>query len=606
MRLDWAWNKAANTGREWAATLQAVHSRLTDLNRSTEDAFLNAGRKLQALADSSREVSGRSLRVSQLIGGERLSSAAEELRTLLDALENMRRRAVLSTEKLAATMSAARAVSDLLAGFDEIVCTFRVLGTLARIETVKLTSKSSDFQSLADDVQTLAKDIEERARTMLATAAGLAASTAEAYATSSGVAAVQARDIDVMIGRLRSGLEAFSRRKQMSHEISDRIAATYGGISRAISDLVVSIQFHDITRQRLEHVMHAVEDMTGRLQSGASGRTAALVAGAAALEASQLRDLSTEFRQATDAAVRDLGEMAASVSGMSSIAQEAVEPQDSGGKSFFEEMECGFAAMRATVEHCARADRALAAATRQVGESCGSMTRLMLDMEAIGMGILRIALNTNIKSAHVGSAAAALSVLAGDLQKMAASSMDICERASVQVASLAGQSNSLVDDPQAASGVCAGPEQLTRRIEAVMNHLHRSQGDSAAEFTAIAASGAALSAEIAECIEGFAIRERFTAITAECVSEIEVVSGKARNQAPAEIDISAEMTCFAERYTMHSERELHHGAVQRRFSAEEIMEGSAQAAAAPCGGAVDDKAAGPAADVGLGANAELF
>ena len=64
-------------------------------------------------------------------------------------------------------------------------------------------------------------------------------------------------------------LNSLTEKHRLSSLAVQDVNARWGRISRAIGEVVSSLQFHDITRQRIEHVKEALAEVAERLSRSA-------------------------------------------------------------------------------------------------------------------------------------------------------------------------------------------------------------------------------------------------------------------------------------------------------------------------------------------------
>jgi hypothetical protein len=109
-----------------------------------------------------------------------------------------------------------------------------------------------------------------------------------------------------------ASLSAFREIQNRAQDSSARLRAEYEAISDAFKKLIVSIQFHDITRQQVEHVIEALrrvhctsEGETGSLSRDRRGAAAVLI-----LQSSQLADAGEKFAASVASVAHNLDDIA--------------------------------------------------------------------------------------------------------------------------------------------------------------------------------------------------------------------------------------------------------------------------------------------------------
>ena len=151
------------------------------------------------------------------------------------------------------------------AGIGNTVSTFRTLCTLTRIETSRLGDTGGDFGDLAAEVRPLSESIQTSGEGVLEASSQLDQGVQAAIRSASELRVRQLKELPALIDGVIDGLKAFEERRQRAAESSARQAAEYEALCDAAGNVVRSVQFHDITRQQIEHVMEALRQLRSDL-----------------------------------------------------------------------------------------------------------------------------------------------------------------------------------------------------------------------------------------------------------------------------------------------------------------------------------------------------
>jgi hypothetical protein len=336
----------------WKETLGHLIAALDLLNHETEQDFLSIGGKLGEFIEAVNLISSDVSVFANLISGE---GAVRTSKALTCALGHSREMGAHSQRSLGVLSGICRGASQLkrsLAGLKGTVSTFRMLGVLTRIETARLGSAGSDFIHLADDVKSLATVVENA----LKTARLLIPSIEIALQNVSGLEEGLAKDLPALISKVQTSFEIFRKAQTTAHDSAVRLMGDYDAASSAFKTLMVSLQFHDITRQQIEHVV----DILRRLYSQYEGQddldpqSAAIVQ----LQSSQLTDAAERFAAAVASITHSLDDIATHVSQMCDESRTLSGLSENEKDSFFLQMEQGCSAILASLSLCAKAEAA--------------------------------------------------------------------------------------------------------------------------------------------------------------------------------------------------------------------------------------------------------
>jgi hypothetical protein len=474
----------------------------------------------------------------------------------------MGRRAEKGSQLLGSMSLEAGRLKQTLDGFNGTISIFGTLGTLTRIETSRLGSVGADFGNLADDVKSLAGSVQARVEGALVAAALLVPPIAGAVRNISALEEEQAKDLPAVIEGALANLSRFREIQDRARDASLRLRTRYEAISEAFGRLIVSIQFHDITRQQVEHVMEAL----GRIcqDAGESGGTHGQrdTAAVLALQSSQLADAGRKFAASVASLAHNLDEIAAHVGEMAEESRTLSGLSEDDKDSFFLEMERGCTAILASLGHCASSENATSSISGDLAENIGRMRGSIDEIEAMEIQVQRLAMNASISAAHIGAAGDALGVLAGAMEHLAADCRTRSDLLGESLATMSGAAHRLSSrggDGGDAEGT-AGDVSFVELRTAVAD-LHCSSERSFAQIAQIVARSARLREQLTATRNGLSAGEVFAEATGRAQGtlrkmELEQESRQARVDSRTSARNIAD---FAGNYTMQAERDVHEG-----------------------------------------------
>jgi len=186
-----------------------------------------------------------------------------------------------------------------------------------------------------------------------------------------------AKDLPALISGTLASLLSFRDMQDKAHDSSVRLGSEYGAISDSFKKLIVSIQFHDITRQQVEHVIEVLQRLSS--ESGDEGRSTSRrsrgVSAVLALQSAQLADAGEKFATSVLSVERNLEDIAGHVLEMvdESRALSGLRKDEKG--SFFLPMEQDCRAILTRLGDTANAEaatRVIKMAWRRTSGECAS------------------------------------------------------------------------------------------------------------------------------------------------------------------------------------------------------------------------------------------
>lgn len=549
-------------GKPWTATLGQVIADLDDLNHNTEQDFLRIGGKLAGFIEAVNLMSSELRALAGLISGEHGLHASEALTGALDRSNEMAEHAEEGNGLLASMRQEAGRLKKNLTGFERTLKTFRTLGVLTRIETARLGSAGGDFGYLADDVRSLTADVQAQVETALHAAGMLIPSIESAMQNVAALEEGQAKDLPSVISRVSANLSSFRDIEIRVHDSSVRLGARYGAISDAFKELIVSIQFHDITRQQVEHVINVLRGHFSEYEgeSGSMSHDRPDTAAVLALQSMQLADAGEKFAASAASVVRNMDDIARHVLEIAGESRALSGLSADETSSFFLEMERGCSAILASLSNCATAQAAIRVTSGELAETIGRTRKPIDETESIGIRMHRTALNARIRARHLGASGDVLSVLAASMQELASE----CNQHSASLAGVLGSMS------EAATRIAwrGGPASESQRgsedgflegMRVAVAEMRSSSDRGFAQISQIIAGGARLSEDVSATRKSFSVGALFAdavSRTRGMLQEIGEESGLSRGGAEA---LERGLGDFAKHYTMQAERDVHEG-----------------------------------------------
>ena len=585
--------ESKSAGSDWRTVIEQVVQDLEDLNRSTERDFLAVGEKLGEFRLTARQIASDMTNLAELISGERGGTASRALTRILEHSKVLDSRIEQSGRAFGQMHDLSGRVRLAFAGLRNTVSIFRTLCTLTQIETSRLGSAGGDFGDLAAEVRPLSESIQLSGERVLEASARLDEGVQRAMHSGSELRIRQLRELPGLMAGVMDSLESFDERRRRAAEASSSQAAQYATLCEAVDDMVRSIQFHDITRQQVEHVVQALSQLRSE-RAGERGVPLPAGAGAfLALECSQLSAAREVFASSFACMERDLESISGRVREMAEASRALMGISADDQDSFFLRMEGHFTAILKMLGNCTQAQAAMAMLAAKLGETIGGMRESVSEIRGIEIRIQRIAINATIRATHIGASGDALNVIASVMQRLAMDSNANTEEVS---GALDAMSDTLkrVSGGQCDRAPGADPEtdEIFDEMRRAVGELHSLSESSFSRVNQIAALGVRLAGDAGAVRDNFSAGTLFAQAVDRARSELQRI-GVQPAGGPSEAGEgvpNSQLENLASRYTMQRERDVH----ASMASGSSLPEAPAEAPEVAL------------ADGGLGDNVELF
>lgn len=553
----------------WRTALQGVIGDLEALNEGTERSFAAIGGRLTNFLQSINLISSELKDLGALISGDGSTTASRALTSALVLSDQMNGRAGETNRLLDRMCAESARLKEALSRSSGMVSTFQCLGLLTRIETARLGSASADFGSLADDVKVLTQDVQTKVESALETAADLIPRVEVALRDVSAIQREQLKDLPIVVSKAQDSLSLFDDMQVAALETSARLESRSAEISDSFKRIVISIQFQDITRQQVEHVISALKDLVAwpaDADAGEArhGRTRAAVM---ELQSLQLGDAAEKFASSTMSVLRALDEIAGHVQTMaaesrtlSGFGPPGSGPSSSDQVSLLGSLERDCSAILDSIVFSGNAEEDTRVTAKRLAENIRSMTESIRQIRTIETQMEQIAMNARISASRLGQAGQALSALA-DATKHLVFESQTATTALVETLSIM---------EEAVTRLCAhnsdGSEDRKKRDESLATMRSafadlRTCGERGqTQINRITDLGGRMARDLDTLRRNFSIGELFAESVRSARQTLQQTGDAAKALlADTEEAKNFDLAEFAARYTMHAERAIHEG-----------------------------------------------
>lgn len=576
---------------------------LARLSADTEVTFLAMGEALQAQAEAGGNLVALGRRLVAFHGSDTpepdVNGAALELiRQTLGFVDECAEHA----RELVLRLDDYHARTGLLLKAEEeverILAPLRIIQTLLRIESVLLPSEmQAGFTALSGEIP----KFEAEVRQTVGQHAGKLAQTRQAIeATTTRLrerAAMQDAAAVAERTRITETLAGLERELAHGRERNTRLNQLIGGIDREISTLVVSLQYQDITRQKMEHIGTALDEIQQRLDPARPTTPDPTLSGLHAscrLEARQ----ATAVREELDKA---LGAVTTGASGI--LEQLRLIETDCWPRNEFQTV-AGAVTERVATLHAILRDlrELLPAALANADEAVGIIdgfddvaANVATTAREMAEGMRLIALNAQVLAAQAGNRGAGLLVLAEQTYRISDDIRLVTEKIGAELAGANGQLEAVVKQCETLklharergrefderggvieSRLRVHRDETVQALEQVGALLEKINGQTVA-MQATARTGTGY------CTVLTGLHDQLEAVAAMCLPD--------PGSRPPPEQVAAQLSQLEQRYTMESERAVHAAVVTGRppAAARELVPtpGANQAAAPEFGHNVD-------------------
>jgi methyl-accepting chemotaxis protein len=590
---------------EWYAILVPSRETLQKLAGTTEDEFLQIGSQLQDFYQRSFEITSMANQLLDSVSGEQVQFLIDRLRQMMGDLEaylaSARSQSSVSCSTLEKILGQLDLVARPLEGFQKMTKTLHMLGVSTKIESSRLGEMGLGFLTLALDVEKLSHLVSEKSSNILSHRHLLARMISDNLRIVSSSEAVQDKELSGVIDSTSNSLDELVSVNSRCSCFGSLISSVSSEVSVNISEVVSSMQMHDMTRQQVEHIVEALDRLSLKLQDSPDVaadqeryRKLIIEAGdVCELQSAQLRFAASELCGAVHSIVDNLRDVASKQSLMASESLSTTGVADSTGGSFMDAMSRGMSTITAVLASCAKSDREMAFTLSKVADTMQEVSGFVTDIEEIGTEIDLIALNAQVKAAHTGQEGAALGVLAEAIKRLSVDAISQTELVSQTLQQINQSTGHLFHEAteeteHLGEQIVAMEEELT----AILTSLGGMNSGLLVLLSGLGQRVGKLTEDVERATASIDVHERVERMANEAMANLDSIVATARELEPASLEFKDNLRHMEERYTMDSERHIHDAIARKRSGG-----GSVDANVTKVAAAVDESEFGDNVDL---------
>lgn len=552
--------------------LETVISSLISLNSITEEEFLLTGGNLNEYKLKCKKLISESTELSENLSGELLLEKIGKINDmsfqLLDHMQADIKNDNLSFGLLNEIEKLLVNVTEEITGFKKIIKTLKMLGMSTLIENARLGDEASGFNALATDVESLANNIQEKSHQIDNETKQLLKLIKDTIGKNISLGKEQQGKIKTIISELGADLRVLEQKHNLKVDTVSHILIGSENINTDVSQVVTSVQFHDITRQQIEHVINSLKniyeelsEITPDCQRVEVEKKIALVRDISRLESAQLENSSKIFIEAVENIKESLYDIHNSIGNITKELTEFLSDSDHQGNSFLSEITEGLNRVTEVLSESSVINDRLNKSITEVGQTVFTLSQFLQSIEEIGEEVELLAINASIKAAHTGSEGAGLGVIADAIQKLSSEAMNQTIRVAKPLKQITEDAEKLTlgNDSDFNNSVEKEIKKITEEMESTLITLNNINTDSGNVIKQMNDEVSSLQKNIFALHENIKIHNKISSVSEKCKHVLEALVKKCvdeigENYKEDNIEI---LNKIAERYTMLSEREIH-------------------------------------------------
>jgi methyl-accepting chemotaxis protein len=549
--------------------LHILRGLINEFANNSEDNFLEVGKKLQKFSARSSEITKIASKAIDSGSDDILQKGINELNSFL---ENFREYLESSTEEIRTNISvlykilpSIEAINKQRDGFDKIVKHLRMLGISTKIESARLGTEDQGFYALADTVNKLSGLINEKTVAIIGKSKYLIQELNSTITDLNTLEKNLNEQSNVILKNSKRSLDAFNNKYHERLLKTENISNASNEISQNINDIVMSIQFHDITRQRMEHAKNALAEIDSKTKSIENINEEELknllgaVYDVCCLQGDQIKNSIEEFINAIVTIIDNLKGVGENTSRILKELSILLNEDDSSQNNSLQQVRRELSSISDGLIKNTNISIEFANSINSVISIVDDLSKYIVEIKDIGEEIEIIALNARIKAARTGSNGLALGVLSENIQRLSEEAKEQTSTTSQILDSISEQSANLKNGVESGCYKENNEHMITtaQKINELTLTLIDLENSAKKNMENMRTGIKVLQDEIRKTIDEITIPEYAKKTLKKLSSGLKNIAGELERNGKVDSNREINTKNLLSNYTMHTERKIH-------------------------------------------------
>lgn len=326
-------------------------------------------------------------------------------------------------------------------------------------------------------------------------------------------------------------------------------------ITKSIGEVVIAIQFHDITRQQIEHVEEALINLSKKISTDNEELLdLELIYDTCEIQIEQLNHAANKFVEAVQDIIEKLNLIYHDFNEIDKQSEKLFNTGKKNEKTQLEFICEKLTGIASTLTKNTEIEKQLEKSINTVVDIVDELAHYVEEIESIGDEIEIIALNAIIKAAHVGNEGSALGILAESIQKL---SIEAKEQTSTIITKLENV-NSLAKGLRISLKDTSIKEELLieDELQTIIEKILNNEFLAKDQFLLMNKKINEITKEINMFSSNINIHNNFMTSANDIISELNLILNSIHPQLKPRIKRNLNESLY-KKYTMKSEREIH-------------------------------------------------
>jgi methyl-accepting chemotaxis protein len=472
------------------------------------------------------------------------------------------------TSALAKILDEFNAIGPSLQSLVKVAKFLDIICVIMKIENSRFQSLDTGFNTTAQSLKDLGKVIRAKSEDLKERATCMVAAIRQNLEIIEQSEQHQSKQAHLILDQILASLERLQDKRRASADMSQDLSVRYQAISQSIGDIVTSLQYHDITRQRVEHSIEALNGVDKTLVSPAHLVQQQEIAEAIAIvriQSAQLSHTKEDLEKAITTIKESLESLSREIKTIISKTWSLAGQSEQSCESFLGDIEKNLSFLRHAAIDYARVNSEIESAISSVTGTSDEVSAYADHIKQIGTSMRIVAMNASVNAARIGAEGSSLGVLAKHTR-------DLASETTVQINQVAEALRTIADLSQSlsknASGLTSSPlgetEQRDNEIGKIEEQLLVTDAYAGNALIEIKSQSSDLLAAVSDTISFFESPAEFSSAIQTLCSDLDKFLQTAGQKYPEAFAQSANLNLHDLEigYTMKRQRDVHRSVME--------------------------------------------
>ncbi len=552
--------------RQWAESLSTMSQDLLQFFADKEEHFLALGSLIQEGYKESKDLSASSNHLVNQVNNEDQSQIIRGLNQKVHEIENYWQ--VFHPETIWNRLNLLHNVTldlaSLLSRFERIVLRLKVLSVSTRVETARLGQEGEGFGILAQDVSTLNLQADDETQKIKEKTQSVQEDIQVACQKTEVLSQEQDIDAQNLMQEIKQGLSQLDDLQGLSSQLIDKLSSHTELITDKIGEIVSKIQFHDITRQQIQHVSEVMNEVKNEVKdhdysqenSEEDIEILSWITDVCKLQISHIDASKEGFSQALYHIRNSIGDIIEQIQNIVSDIQQMSGDQD--GHSVLEKIQMDMTKVVQALRKTSGKSDEVVEIMKVVGGVVQEMGVFVENIEEVGVSIERIGLNASVQAAHIGDNGRAMGVLAESIHSLSIESKVQTREITNSLNKIISESEHFQSQAREANELASKESALISDFERLIKSLQQTHNNIQSHLSYIQETSRNLIDKLQKIVEDKELENEVLDRFEEAKKEIREIKDMMTQYLPEQgVKPSERLRSILEKYTMESERQVH-------------------------------------------------